>query len=77
MVLFLLSYKDITCQGMHPYTAWRTPRWRWTWKLDQISLEAVYDEKERQSNVLKSVLTEFEKLKKKLRNLFEPEAEEI
>jgi hypothetical protein len=45
-------------------------------KLDQISLEAVYDEKERQSNVLKSVLIEFEKLKRKLRTLFDPEAEE-
>jgi hypothetical protein len=45
-------------------------------RLDKISLEAVFDEKERQINVLKTVLIEFTKLKKKLKNLFEPEAEE-
>ena len=45
-------------------------------KLDKVSLEAVYDEKERQSNVLKSVNSDFIKLKRKLKQLFNSEAEQ-
>ena len=44
-------------------------------KLDKVSLEAVRDEKERQSNILKSVETDLEKSKRKLKQLFDPEAE--
>ena len=36
---FSPSRTSRTCtpsQGMHPYTAWRTARWRWTWSLTWI-----------------------------------------
>ena len=44
-------------------------------KLDKVSLEAVGDEKERQLNIRNSIGREFEKEKKKLKQVFGSNAE--